>query len=462
LNRQNVIVSVVALLLLFAVGLVLYGGGGEPAESPKSTVAKAPPGPPKVKRLDAARLVRKRPIPADRPAAPDGAPNVVFILASTQRRDQWSLYGGPPDTTPFVAQRVKQAGVWFEDALAVAVDPHPTAAAILTGRLPHALGVVEYGPGLNHRRTPNDATTLAEVFEQGGWFTMGLSANHHVNTRAGLSQGFDWYRNSQPFSLKIGARIEAGNLVRIALDRLRRRNPAEEARPLFLQLAFTDSHKPFRVPPREYEPFEGPDHDVAPYRATLRRLDDAVRALVTGLEPMGITEENTLFVLVADHGEGLSMPEAHRFQHGFVLYESSVRIPFVMWGHELPKGRAVPGLVSQIDVLPTVLSHLDLPVPDDVDGIDHSDVLASGRTSRERAFAEATYRGIHRASLWTTERQCQKDFGSTQELPDDAFVDGCFDRRADPDFVTAIEDPALMAELEARQDELADLARGGL
>lgn len=454
MNRRNVIVSAVALVLLLLVGFVLYGGGGEPPPS-------APPGPAaegrpveKVKRVDAAKLVRKRAIPEDRPAAPEGAPNVVFVMASTQRRDQWTLYGGPANTTPFLAERARAAGIWFEDALAVGVDPHPTAAAILTGRYPHALGVVELGPELNNRRTPNSATTLAEVFEAHGWFTMGLSASHHVNTRAGLSQGFDWYRNSQPFSLKLGARIDAPQLVRIALDRLGRRSPPEEARPLFLQLAFVDSHKPFRVLPKEYEQFEGPGHDIAPYRATVRRIDDAMKSLVAGLAELGMTEENTLFVVVADHGEGLSMPESHRFQHGFVLYGSSVRIPALMWGDDLPKGRAVPGLVSQIDIAPTVLGHLGLPVPEDVDGKDLSKVLASGRSDRERAYADATYRGADRASIWTPDRQCQRDYGTSHELPDDDFVDGCFDREADPDFTTPIPDPDLMEELDAMHAEL--------
>ncbi|MEO0605209.1 MAG: sulfatase, partial [Myxococcota bacterium] len=422
MNPRNVIVIVVAVVLLLAGGLALYGGGGEPVPDAPVAANQAVPKPPK--RVDAAKLIRKRPIPDDRPAAPEGAPNVVFVLASTQRRDQWTLYGGPEDTTPFVSARVKAAGVWFEDALAVAVDPHPTAAAVLTGRTPHDLGVVQLGPKLNTLRTPDSATTLAEVFAGHGWFTVGLSANHHVNTRAGLSQGFDWYRNSQPFSLKLGTRIDAPNLVRIALDRLGRRSQQEQDRPLFLQLAFVDSHKPFRVLPKEFEPFEGPDHDIAPYRATLRRLDDAMRTLVAGLESLGITEDNTLFVLVADHGEGLNLPLEHRFQHGFVLYESSVRIPFVMWGHTLPQGRAVPGLTSQIDVLPTVLGHLDLPIPDDVAGRDHSDILASGQSARDRAYADATFRGVHRASLWTSDRQCQKDYGSTQAMPDDAVDEG--------------------------------------
>ncbi len=452
MKRQSVIVIVVAAILLVLVGLALYGGDGEPVpETPEpSTPAKTR----SVPRVDPAKLVRKRPIPADRPAAPDGAPNVVFVLVSTQRRDQWSLYGGPGNVLPYITGRAKDAGVWFEDALAVGVDPHPTAAALLTGRMPHSLGVVELGPKLNARRTPESATTLAEVLQSSGWFTVGLSANHHVNTRAGLSQGFDWYRNSQPFSFKLGARIDAPQLVRIALDRLGRRSQAERERPVFLQLALVDSHKPFRVQPREYAPFEGPDHDVAPYRATVRRMDDAVRTLESGLEAQGITEENTVFVVVADHGEGLDMPPAHRAQHGFVLFESSVRIPFVMWGHTLPTGRAVPGLVSQIDVMPTVLGHLGLTLPPKVEGMDLSGILAEGRSPRAKAYADATYRGILRASLWTPTRQCQKDFGSTQDIPDDAFVDGCFDRAADPAFEDPLVDDDLMAELVSMHESL--------
>ena len=41
-----------------------------------------------------------------------------------------------------------------------------------------------------------------------GWFTVGLSANHTLNAKAGGAQGFDWYRDSQPYSLMVEQRTD--------------------------------------------------------------------------------------------------------------------------------------------------------------------------------------------------------------------------------------------------------------
>jgi hypothetical protein len=71
--------------------------------------------------------------------------------------------------------------------------------------------------------------------------------------------------------------------------------------------------------------------------------------------------DNTLIILVADHGDEF-------FEHGGIghrhtLYQELVRIPMVLrLPSSLPQGRTVSGLVSLTDVLPTVLEVLDLPL----------------------------------------------------------------------------------------------------
>ncbi|MBX2797730.1 MAG: sulfatase-like hydrolase/transferase [Myxococcales bacterium] len=463
MNRQTMAVTFGTVALLI-VGFVLLYLTPTPAPNPPASQPVAGKAKSKFKaklgkspgKLPPGRLIHKREIPADRAAAPSGAPNVVVVIASTQRRDQWTVYDGPPDTTPFIAEQVSAHGVRMDDVLAVGADPHPTSAAITTGRLPHNVGAVEPSERRNLRPTAQEAELLAERLATAGWFTMGVTANHHLNRRMGQAQGFDWYRDSQPFSLSQERRIPAAQVVNFALKRVQTRTDAEKARPLYLRLAFTDSHKPFTVPPAEFKPFEGEDHSIAPYRATVRRMDEAVQTLVKGLSAAGITHENTLFVVVADHGEGLDMPKHHRKQHGFVLYRSTVQIPWVMWGKGLTGGGKVAGLASQVDVAPTVLALAGLTDQSGFDGIDHSAAVRgkAKATTRTEAYADTLFGGAHRASLWTSTRQCQKDFGSTHQLEDDDFADACYDRTADPDFSSPVEDAAMMARLVSQHDEL--------
>ncbi len=473
MTRQTAAVTLGTLLVIVLGGLLLYATPGpRPPKAAADVVQQDAPdamitkgaktgktpraGP---RTVDDSELVHARAIPADRPAAPAGAPNVVVIIASTQRRDQWTIYGGPDITTPFLAARAKE-GVRMDDALAVAVDPRASATAIVTGTYPHRVGAVSLTNAYADDAIPSSATTLAERFADAGWFTVGATALHALNDRLGAAQGFDWYRDAQPFSLTLEQRIDGAVLVQKALERVAARTEAEAARPLYLQLAFVDSHKPFKVPPTEFQPFEGTDHAIAPYRATLRRVDMAVQKLVEGLAARGITSGNTLFVVLADHGEGLEMPPHHRRQHGYVLYESVVRIPWIWWGKSVARGKANNALASQVDLLPTTLALAGLPAATEgLDGMDLSSIVRGevSTSPREHAYADTLYEGAHRASIWTSEMQCQKDFGSS--LPEDEgdFENACFDRESDPDFTHAVTDRKLTAALEAQHAELVGL-----
>jgi arylsulfatase A-like enzyme len=465
-NRQTVAVAVGTLAVVLVGGFLLYGtpapkptGTARPVAEEDDRTAKAKRVGDGPRRLGDKKLVHANEIPADRPAAPAGAPNVVVVFVSTQRRDQWSVYGGPDATTPFLKEKAA-TGARMMDALAVAVDPRPAAATLITGQYPHAVGLVETEDKKNFRDLPPSVDTMAERLQRTGWFTVGLSANHHLNLKAGAAQGFDWYRDSQPFSLMLDQRIDAKEIVEKALERVSERTDAEKARPMYLQLAFVESHKPFKVPPDEFKPFEkeGDPCDCAPYRATIRRVDDALRKLSEGLAAQGLTPENTVFVVVADHGEGLDLPPAHRKQHGFVLYRSTVQIPWILWGKGVPAGRDVAGLASQLDVVPTVLALAGLPKQEGLEGVDLSGAITGKtETTRDLAYADTFYDGAHRASVWTATRQCQKDYGSVLEEPD-TFTTGCFDRVADPDFTTPVADEALAAKLEAMHAELLQKA----
>ena len=467
MNRQTMLVTGATLALVILGAILLYaspggsptrpGGGGakteKVAKNAKAKGDKSKGKTPAPNKLPVEQLVHAGEIPADRPAAPAGAPNVVLLVLSTQRKDQWSVYGGPAEVTPFLGGKAK-GGTVMGDALSVAVEPHIASAALVTGMYPAHIGLVQLGEKKNNRPIADDAQTLGERFAAGGWFTVGLTANHVLNQSWGGAAGFDWYRDAQQFSLMNDLRIDADDLVAATLERVGARTDAEKARPLFLEVAFVDSHKPIKIPPEEFQPFGGPNGEVAPYRASVRRQDDAVSKLVAGLAAQGLNAENTVFVVVADNGEGLDMPAHHRKQHGFVLYGSSVQIPWVLWGKGIPAGKTVDGLASQIDVAPTVVALAGVAAQGNFDGMDLSAaVLGKGKSPRTRAYADTTYEGMHRASIWTSAHQCQKDYGS-KTLDGDQFVDGCFDRKTDPDFTTTIQDATLTAELEKLHGEL--------
>ncbi len=405
--------------------------------------AKRPP--PKLEILSPEQLVVEGP-PIERAAAPQGARNVVMVIPTALRRDHLEPYGAPAGQSPRI-QALAAQGVRFADVIAASPFSRTAGVAWLTGQHAATLDMVEPAPGPNHRVLPDEASTFVEQLRASGWGTYGVTGNFNLNTDAGLSQGFDRFHDSQKQGFHPKARVDGDVVVGAALELLDERADDEKGRPFFLLVDLIDAHPP-RKPVKNLDPFE-PEKPGAEYRATVQRLDGVVGQLLDGLKERGhAPDTDTIVVLLGDHGTGAGMPEHHGQMHGRTLYESSVLVPWIVAGPGLPKNHVVGGIASQTDFGPTVLDLVGLKPPKDVDGRSWAAQVRGEkpRTDREVAFSDTWYFNANRASIWTPERQCQKDYGSVGV--EDVFAQGCFDRRTDPDFTNVIGDEALMARLD--------------
>lgn len=379
-------------------------------------------------------------VPATRPDAAAGSPNVVLVFGCTVRKDQTSVYSELP-TTPWLAQ-LAETGAVFDDALSVSSWTRASVIGVLTAQHPLALNMAEPERRQSDRVLPPVATTLAEHLREAGWLTIGSTANPNLNFAYGMAQGMDRYRDSFPRAFKHD-RQSGKRVVDEALALLDARSPTDQRRPFYLQLMLIDAHQPRRPSAADIARFEGP---LADYRASLLQLDRALLLLDTGLAERGYSPENTLFVFVADHGEGLDHPAHHGDGHGKKMYPTTVEIPWIVRGPGVPAGRRIGGLASGVDVTPTVLGLLGRPQPESSDGHDLSAWVRGERddpTERQRAFSASMFHVADVAAIWTPTHQCQDHY----EHDRDKVVEGCFDRRADPDFTAPVAMPELRAEL---------------
>ena len=193
--------------------------------------------------------------PIERPAAPAGAKNVVFVVLTAVRRDHLTPYGASPDLTPALSELASN-GARFGDVISAGPFSRTAAVAFLTGRHAATVDMVDPGPGPEQRVLRGDVDTLAERLRSAGWMTYGATANFNLNTSSGLAQGFDRYRDSQPNSFNPNSRIDSGKLVNAGLEALRQRTPEETERPFYLQLDIVDAHAPLRVLKDREEKFD--------------------------------------------------------------------------------------------------------------------------------------------------------------------------------------------------------------
>jgi arylsulfatase A-like enzyme len=153
----------------------------------------------------------------------------------------------------------------------------------------------------------------------------------------------------------------------------------DEASAVRRMLAWIDERpgEPFLLtylPIAGHHPYDAPDGgpfaddpEIERYRNALHYADASLADLRDGLRRRGL-EGNTLFVFCGDHGEAFGQHEGN-YGHTLFLYEENVRVPLVF---------AAPGLIEEpvrvnrvaslLDVAPTVLDLLGLPMPDEYQG----------------------------------------------------------------------------------------------
>ena len=100
------------------------------------------------------------------------------------------------------------------------------------------------------------------------------------------------------------------------------------------------------------------------YYAMVANLDDNVGKLTAAVDSLGL-RDNTIFVFTSDHGE---MFGAHGRRAKNIFYDEAARVPFLIrWGNRLPTGKR-DFCFNTVDIMPTLLSLMDLPCPKEVEG----------------------------------------------------------------------------------------------
>ncbi|MEQ8767543.1 MAG: sulfatase [Planctomycetota bacterium] len=345
---------------------------------------------------------------------PEQPVNVVLISIDTLRPDHLGVYGYDRDTSPRIDAIAKRAVV-FDRAYSQSPKTGPSHMTMLTGLFPGAHGVRNLGEEPNVALSES-IPTLAERLKEGGYKTAAFTAGGHVGADLGFDRGFDTF--------------EAGGGVQKIFERAitEVNDRAKEEEPFFLFVHTYEVHDPY-VPPEKYQRWNDPSYageiistrralkeaageewqkqheifwdKVDPesaadiqrlkdlYDGSIALTDELVGALYDRLEKHGELE-NTLFVIVSDHGEEFS-------DHGGFLHESLYdELLHVPWIMQFPKGRGdawngkrIAAPVRMVDLMPTVLRTLDLALPEICEGADIRPLLSGKETPHPRPlFAE--------------------------------------------------------------------------
>jgi arylsulfatase A-like enzyme/Tfp pilus assembly protein PilF len=295
--------------------------------------------------LAAAIFVVRRPAPAASPIAGRG-PNVLLITLDTTRADHLGCYGYARARTRHLDQLARE-GVRFEWAFSPAPITLPAHASILTGLYPFEHGVRNNGDFYLADRFE----TLATVLHKAGYRTAAFVSSFILDRRYGLARGFDVYDDRQEATGSQVVNLEAerrGDRTALVLSSWLDTYGRDRSSPFFAWLHLFDPHEPYAPP----QPFRQAFAD-APYDGEIAFDDAIVASVMDKLGQLSLRDE-TLVVIVGDHGESLG--DHGEETHSMFVYDSAIRVPLIIWRPGIvPSGVVVHDAVRLTDVAPTVI-----------------------------------------------------------------------------------------------------------
>ena len=121
------------------------------------------------------------------------------------------------------------------------------------------------------------------------------------------------------------------------------------------------------------------------YKAELSYLDSHIGTLCETLHATG-QWENTLFVIVGDHGENIG--EHGLMDHQYGLFDTLLHVPLVITGGSFTNGGHHDQLVQLLDVVPTLLDEMTLAAPALRDQLVGTPLPQASEEGRTHVFAE--------------------------------------------------------------------------
>ncbi|MBI5722718.1 MAG: sulfatase [Planctomycetes bacterium] len=287
-------------------------------------------------------------------------------------------------------QKLAEQGVLFRQAFCAGPTCSASRAALLTGQCAHSAGMI----GLAHRgfSLKDYNQHIVHTLKKAGYHSVLCGMQHEI--------GFS--RNPDALA-KLGyhERLDAGDNMAAgvagAAHQWLKKSPKQ---PFFLSVGFTETHRDFppagpfederyTLPPAPLPDTPETRRDMAEFKITARRFDSAVGFVMGALDDTGLAQ-NTLVICTTDHGIAFPGMKCNLTDHG-------IGVMLIMRGPRgFAGGKVIDGMVSQIDVFPTICELLGLSRPAWLRGKSIMPLITGqSQDVNDEIFSEVTYHAAY-------------------------------------------------------------------
>jgi arylsulfatase A-like enzyme len=321
--------------------------------------------------------------------APPKRPNVLYVIADMERAFSMGCYGDANAKTPALDKFAAQ-GLRLNACISTTPVCCPYRASLMSGQYAHHNGMLSNG--CEFKPTTK---CLGETFRDAG-YEMGYLGKWHLgraNKKSDPTWGFP-EPNTEYGIYQFGR--DPAPTTDVALKFIKEKSHGTAPWMLFVSWIWPhspydppkellDHFKQVSVPPNVLPgaPQQFAQRALPGYYGMIEGVDRQFARLLHALEEAGVADD-TIVVFSSDHGDmiGSQGYKAKRWP-----YEESARVPFLIrYPKGIPAGSVLADPFGTPDIYPTLSGLARVKAPDNLDGMDFSELFAAKTKIAPRDF----------------------------------------------------------------------------
>lgn len=301
-------------------------------------------------------------------------PNFIFYLSDDQDQLDYSIYGNDLVESSAV-EELASKGMVFNNFYTAQAICSPSRSQLLTGMYP-----VKNGCYANHIPVKSNISSITKYLKQAG-YDVYLAGKSHVKP----SSVFNW---SHYFPLKDKRYFQLNKIKDFITN---------AKKPYCIFIASTFPHGPF-INDQNYtkkdvlmQPYEDYIPNFKPsYYSNIKKDNDQLQQVLNIVD--SVDNENIMFFYASDHG----------ISGKWGVYEKGLRAPLVIrWPKNIKEGTRYDGLLSFVDIMPTILDIAGAEIPKDIDGKSFADVFINNNTQINKyVYGVGTKQNVRDAKIF--------------------------------------------------------------
>ncbi|TGL51738.1 DUF229 domain-containing protein [Leptospira kemamanensis] len=321
-------------------------------------------------------------------------PNVIWIVIDSLRGDIIGQYNVTPNLDLFAKE-----GIQFESHLVNAAWTRPSTLVFFTGKYASANPVNFWDYPTTKSEVDafyrSEKKPLPKVLKESLYQTVMVGNNPFLTDKYGLGVdvGFDSLYDFSNYS------EDTKKITKKTLEVLE--EISSKKSPFFLFLNYNDPHKPYTPPPgftSRIKTNEILDERKFNYLGEVAFVDEELGKVFAELKTKNLWD-NSLILITADHGEVMHASHAISpftgtntyYGHGQDLFLENIHVPLLVKLPLSQKQKTVNSMTRSIDLYPTVLDYVGLPIPKSIHGLSLRPIIEGTETTKRTYYGETRF-----------------------------------------------------------------------